>query len=151
MPELKCDLCGKTFKNTSGLGGHKAALHGVRKPKEPRLRDLLRDAFAAIEHRFSQLEGRIVALERARLQAPLMGTGCKVKLKQEPLRCSLQPKSEPASDSSLASLVLPSDDPLHRVAKKAQSPALKVRADGSFKCRKCGSWHVKGQTCKDYS
>ncbi len=71
MEEFKCNLCGKTFKNSSGLGGHKAALHGIKKAPQPKLKDLLRDGLAELQHHIAGLEGRVVALERARLQAPL--------------------------------------------------------------------------------
>lgn len=71
MEELKCNLCGKTFKDSSGLGGHKAALHGIKKPPQPKLKDLLRDGLAELRHHIAGLEGRVVALERAKLQAPL--------------------------------------------------------------------------------
>jgi hypothetical protein len=71
MEEFKCDICGKVLKNSSGLGGHKAAVHGQRRPPQPKLRDLVRDSLARVEHRLSALDGRVVALERVKLQQPL--------------------------------------------------------------------------------
>jgi hypothetical protein len=64
---LKCELCGKAFKNLAGVKGHLAVKHGEKKPRKP----LIRDRFALIEHRLSSLEGRANSLDYARMQQPL--------------------------------------------------------------------------------
>ncbi|MEK7353280.1 MAG: hypothetical protein AABZ77_02095 [Chloroflexota bacterium] len=64
MEEFKCQHCGKVFKNNAGLGGHLVALHGIRKPKPPKLRDVIRDGMTGFEHRLASVEGRVGGLER---------------------------------------------------------------------------------------
>jgi hypothetical protein len=67
MDTLECDLCGSSFKNKAGLGGHKATVHGYKKPLQPKLRDVL----SGLDHRMSVLEGRVRSLEMAKMQQPL--------------------------------------------------------------------------------
>jgi hypothetical protein len=64
---LKCDLCGKEFKNLAGVKGHQAVTHGLKKPPKVGLRE----KFALIDQRLSIVEGRSKALEMARMQQPL--------------------------------------------------------------------------------
>ena len=88
MDELRCDLCGREFKNRAGLGGHKAVRHGEKKPPQPKLRDVVRDALvmleqteprlrgmikdglAMLEQRLSVMEGEARELKAARLEQP---------------------------------------------------------------------------------
>jgi hypothetical protein len=71
MEGLTCDICGATFKNRAGLGGHRASIHGLKQPKKPKIKDFLAEGLGTISHRLSILEGRITSLERAKLQRPL--------------------------------------------------------------------------------
>ena len=60
MDKLKCGLCGKEFKNKAGLGGHRVALHGEKKPT---LGETVRDGLAGLSQRLSVIEGRVKGLE----------------------------------------------------------------------------------------
>ena len=64
---MKCEMCGKEFKNLAGVKGHQAVTHGLKKPPKVGLRE----KFALIDQRLSILEGRARSLEMARIQQPL--------------------------------------------------------------------------------
>ena len=67
---VKCELCGKTFKNRAGLGGHRVALHGTKPKVKPmlslrmsRLEDYLSKMDASLSQLFLNMDGRLKALE----------------------------------------------------------------------------------------
>ena len=67
---VKCELCGKEFKNKAGLGGHKHALHGTAKKVKPmlslrmsNLEGYLSKMDASLSELFLNIDGRLKALE----------------------------------------------------------------------------------------
>ena len=63
MEAFKCEFCGKEFRNKAGLGGHQAALHGIRKPKAAKLREVISAGLAGLEHHLAGLEHHLAAVE----------------------------------------------------------------------------------------
>jgi len=55
---VTCELCGRQFKNTQGLRGHKTFIHGDGSPSNTSA------AHAATEQQLSKLEDRLQNLER---------------------------------------------------------------------------------------
>ena len=67
---IKCELCGKEFKNKAGLGGHKHALHGTAKKVKPmlslrmsNLEGYLSKMDASLSELFLNIDSRLKALE----------------------------------------------------------------------------------------
>ena len=67
---IKCELCGKEFKNKAGLGGHKHALHGTAKKVKPmlslrmsNLEGYLSKMDESLSQLFLNIDGRLKALE----------------------------------------------------------------------------------------
>ena len=67
---VKCELCGKEFKNKAGLGGHKHALHGTAKKVKPmlslrmsNLEGYLSKMDASLSELFLNIDSRLKALE----------------------------------------------------------------------------------------
>ncbi len=67
---VSCDTCGKEFKNTQGLGGHKNLAHGITGSGQPVARQATQQLLSSnlgtrvtTEQRLSQMENRFTRLE----------------------------------------------------------------------------------------
>ena len=67
---VKCELCGKEFKNKAGLGGHRVYLHGTAPKVKPMLslrisniEGYLSKIDKSLSQLFLNMDGRLKALE----------------------------------------------------------------------------------------
>ena len=53
---VSCNICGKEFKNTQGLRGHKTFVHGITNNKQPANRLATEQELSKLESRLEQVE-----------------------------------------------------------------------------------------------
>lgn len=103
MDMLKCDLCGKEFRNKAGLGGHKAYTHGVAKQSKrilpgrvASLESYLAKMDKSLSELFLNIESRLKKLEGSAGLHSNRVTSCSPVLKCTPNACG-----KPVSKCSL--------------------------------------------------
>jgi hypothetical protein len=146
MDMLKCDLCGKEFKNKAGLGGHKAYTHGVAKQSKrilpgrvASLESYLAKMDKSLSELFLNIEGRLKKLEGS---AGLHSGTCKIAPKSTCKYTPMLPAGKCALPAPVANLA--QDKPEIPAWAKDFRPGAKG-FDDEYLCKECGCWHTRWQ------